>query len=293
MIFTQLSKAMYTQEITRQHRTAFIIALDRSGSMQESVQFGKIVRSKAEAVAIIANSLITELKDRCRRTDSVRNYYDIAVVGYANNQVEMLLGSDGMISIEELAQRHPSQRIVSQQQNISEKRATLSHHTLNEWFTPHAEGNTPMYEALLKVRDLAAEWCHKEQNRTSFPPVVINITDGEASDCDDNELRDICSQIKRLSTDDGNVLLINIHISTDSTLPAIIFPMPDELNGAGHYARLLAECSSVMPSAFNGAIREMKGKDAIPPFFGMGYNATIIELLSIVNIGSRSVTNMQ
>lgn len=284
---------MYSQEITRQHRTAFIIALDRSGSMQESVQFGKKKLSKAEAVAIIANALITELIDRCQRTDCLRNYYDVAVIGYANDSVEMLLGGDGMISIEEISKLNPKSKILSDEQQLSEYGSTIFQHTLNEWFAPHAEGNTPMYEALLKVRDLASEWCQKRENRESFPPVIINITDGEASDCDDNELRDICSQIKRIATDDGNVLLINIHISTDNTLPATIFPMPDELTGGGRYLKLLAECSSVMPSAFDNPIREIKGQGATPPFFGMGYNASIIELLSIVNIGSRSVTNMQ
>lgn len=284
---------MYSQEITRQHRTAFIIALDRSGSMQESVQFGKKKLSKAEAVAIIANALITELIDRCQRTDCLRNYYDVAVIGYANDSVEMLLGGDGMISIEEISKLNPKSKILSDEQQLSEYGSAIFQHTLNEWFAPHAEGNTPMYEALLKVRDLASEWCQKRENRESFPPVIINITDGEASDCEDNELRDICSQIKRIATDDGNVLLINIHISTDNTLPATIFPMPDELTGGGRYLKLLAECSSVMPSAFDNPIREIKGQGATPPFFGMGYNASIIELLSIVNIGSRSVTNMQ
>ena len=284
---------MYSQEITRQHRTAFVIALDQSGSMQESVRFGKKLMSKAEAVAIIANALITELIDRCRRTDSLRNYYDIAVVGYANDSVEMLLGQDGMLSINEIAKMTPQRRVFSEEEQLSEQSSAIFQHTLNEWFAPRAEGNTPMYEALLRVRDLVAEWCARSENHQSFPPVVINITDGEASDCDDNELRDICSQIKRITTDDGNVLLINIHISTDSRLPAIIFPMPDELTGAGRYLRLLAECSSIMPSAFDGPIHELKGQGATPPFFGVGYNASIIELLSIVNIGSRSVTNMQ
>lgn len=270
---------MYSQEITRQHRTAFILALDRSGSMQESVRFGKKVMSKAEAVSIIANALITELIDRCRRTDSLRNYYDVAVVGYSNDNIEMLLGRDGMLSIDDLSRISPRRRTLSNEEQLSEQNSAIFQHSLDEWFTPHAEGNTPMYEAMLRVRDLAKEWCEKSENRQSFPPVVINITDGEASDCDDNELRDICEQIKRIATDDGNVLLINIHISTDSTLPAIIFPM--------------AECSSIMPSAFDGAICEMKGRGATPPFFGMGYNASIIELLSMVNIGSRSVTNMQ
>lgn len=284
---------MYSQEITRQHRTAFILALDRSGSMQESVRFGKKVMSKAEAVSIIANALITELIDRCRRTDSLRNYYDVAVVGYSNDNIEMLLGRDGMLSIDDLSRISPRRRTLSNEEQLSEQNSAIFQHSLDEWFTPHAEGNTPMYEAMLRVRDLAKEWCEKSENRQSFPPVVINITDGEASDCDDNELRDICEQIKRIATDDGNVLLINIHISTDSTLPAIIFPMAEELTGAGRYSRLLAECSSVMPSAFDSAICEMKGRGATPPFFGMGYNASIIELLSMVNIGSRSVTNMQ
>lgn len=284
---------MYSQEITRQHRTAFIIALDRSGSMQESVLFGQKQMSKAEAVAIIANALITELIDRCRRTDSLRNYYDVAIVGYSDNQVDMLLGQDGMLSIDDLSKITPHRRILSQEEQLSTHDRAIFQHSLDEWFAPHAEGNTPMYEAMLKVRDLAMEWCEKSENHQSFPPIVINITDGEASDCDDNELRDICEQIKRISTDDGNVLLMNIHISTDYTQPAIIFPMVEELSGAGRYSRLLAECSSVMPSAFDNAIREMKGQGATPPFFGMGYNASIIELLSIVNIGSRSVTNMQ
>ena len=284
---------MYSQEITRQHRTAFILALDRSGSMQESVRFGKKVMSKAEAVSIIANALITELIDRCRRTDSLRNYYDVAVVGYSNDNIEMLLGRDGMLSIDDLSRISPRRRTFSNEEQLSEQNSAIFQHSLDEWCSPHAEGNTPMYEAMLRVRDLAKEWCEKSENRQSFPPVVINITDGEASDCDDNELRDICEQIKRIATDDGNVLLINIHISTDSTLPAIIFPMAEELTGAGRYSRLLAECSSIMPSAFDSAICEMKGRGATPPFFGMGYNASIIELLSMVNIGSRSVTNMQ
>ena len=156
---------MYSQEITRQHRTAFIIALDRSGSMQESVQFGKKKLSKAEAVAIIANALITELIDRCQRTDCLRNYYDVAVIGYANDSVEMLLGGDRMISIEEISKLNPKSKILSDEQQLSEYGSAIFQHTLNEWFAPHAEGNTPMYEALLKVRDLASEWCQKSENR--------------------------------------------------------------------------------------------------------------------------------
>jgi hypothetical protein len=48
-----------------------------------------------------------------------------------------------------------------------------------------------------------------------------------------------------------------------------------------------------MPSAFDDAIIELKGVGSVPPFYGMGYNASVIELLSIINIGSRSIINME
>jgi urease gamma subunit len=73
---------MYTQSITRAHRTAFILLIDGSGSMAEEVLFrGKLI-SKAEAVATITNELIFELMERARRAEGVRDYYDIAVLGY-------------------------------------------------------------------------------------------------------------------------------------------------------------------------------------------------------------------
>ena len=74
---------MYTQSITRNHRTAFILAIDGSGSMAESILFRGRCMTKAEAVATITNDLLFELVERARRSDGVRDYYDIAVVGYS------------------------------------------------------------------------------------------------------------------------------------------------------------------------------------------------------------------
>lgn len=284
---------MYSQEITRRHRTAFVIAIDQSGSMQEKVYFGRHEMSKAAAVARITNSLLTELVDRSRRTDGVRNYYDVAVVGYSGDEARMLLDEEGFIAIDRLARRQPPCETLYSEETLPDGTVLLAGHSVRQWLLPKAAGKTPMYEALLRVRDLLGEWCANDSNRDSFPPVVINITDGEASDCTDDELRRVCAQIRRLGTDDGNVLLFNIHVSTDSTSPAMVFPMPDELARANPYARLLAECSSIMPEAFDEAVRDFKGAGAVPPFYGMGYNTSIIELLSIINIGSRSITNIE
>lgn len=284
---------MYSQEITRRHRTAFIIALDQSTSMQEEVRFGRLKMSKAEAVAYTANILITELIDRSRRKDGVRNYYDIAVVGYSDDEVRMLLSEDGFVSVKSLAERIPEAVTISFEESMPDKTTALVKHHIHPWIEPKAEGNTPMYEALLRIREMVEEWCEQEQNRQSFPPIVFNITDGEASDCDDNELRYAADMLRRTGTEDGQTLLINIHLSTDLSLPSMIFPMAEELLSANRYARLLAECSSLMPESFNAEIGELKISASTPPYRGMGYNASVIELLSIINIGSRSITNME
>ena len=284
---------MYSQEITRRHRMAFIIALDQSTSMQESVRFGRLTMSKAEAVAYTANMLITELIDRSRRTDEVRDYYDIAVIGYADDQTTNLLSEDGFVSVKNLSKRIPEAVTLSFEERLPDQSTTVVKHLIHPWIVPRAEGNTPMYEALLRIREMAEDWCAKEQNRESFPPIIFNITDGEASDCDDRELRYAAEVLKRVGTEDGTALLINIHLSTDLTQPSMIFPMGEELTSANRYARLLAECSSIMPECFNTEIAELKGLASAPPFYGMGYNASIIELLSIINIGSRSLTNME
>ena len=52
---------MYTQSITRNHRTAFILAIDGSGSMAESILFRGRCMTKAEAVATITNDLLLSL----------------------------------------------------------------------------------------------------------------------------------------------------------------------------------------------------------------------------------------
>lgn len=185
---------MYSQEITRRHRTAFVIAIDQSGSMQEKVRFGRHEMSKAAAVARITNSLLTELVDRSRRTDGVRNYYDVAVVGYSGDEASMLLDEDGFVAIDRLARRQPQTETLYSEETLPDGSAMLAGHTVQQWLLPKAAGKTPMYEALLRVRDLLAVWCARDENRASFPPVAINITDGEASDCTDDELRRVCAR---------------------------------------------------------------------------------------------------
>lgn len=281
---------MYTQSITRSHRTAFVLAIDCSGSMAEQIAFLGRRMSKAEAVAIVANRLLFELSERARRSDGIRDYYDIAVLGYSGEKIEPLLGTcKQFYSIPEIMRMADTLPTGGQ----SEYRlpdgsaALLDEVPIPAWIVPAARGETPMYEALLDVRDLLLQWTMEPAHAESFPPVVFNITDGEATDCDDDELQEVCRQIRSLRTADGNVLLINIHIASGTAERSVIFPTADEASYGSRYATLLYACSSEMPAAFEPAIREIRG--GVPPYRGMSYNASVPELIAILNIGSISV----
>jgi hypothetical protein len=285
---------MYQQEITRHHRTAFVIAIDQSLSMQREVTFNMECMSKASAVARITDTIINELILRAHRDNGVRDYYDIAILGYADNEVYPLIDKNRyFIPVAEFDSLKSAPKTYLIDRILPDGSLHQHKESCHTWITPKASGNTPMYEAMMQIRELVSEWCSKPQNAESFPPIIFNITDGEASDCSPAELIAISEQIRNLSTTDGNVLLINIHLSSGEYAPSVIFPSDDEIDPDNHYIRLLADCSSIMPEQFDALIRSQRGVLAIPPFHAMSYNASLTELIAMLNIGSRSITNLQ
>ena len=282
---------MYTQSITRTHRTAFILLIDGSGSMSEEILFRGRRMTKAEAVASITNGLLFELVERARRSDGVRDYYDISVLTYSgDNEVYSLLPEGReMLSVAELAAGEIPMKRELVEYRMPDGSTSLRELPVPDWIAAEAAGQTPMYQALDHAYEIAEAWCRNPAHAESFPPTVFNITDGEATDCDEEELRTICERIRSLRTCDGHVLLINIHIAPDESQHAVFFPTEEEAAYSNRYAGVLYDCSSPMPEVFNEAIREAKGPGALPPFRGMSYNTSAEQLIAMLNIGSISV----
>lgn len=213
---------MYTQSITRSHRTAFILAIDQSGSMAEKLLFRGRQTTKAEAVAEVTNRLLFELIERARRSDEVRDYYDIAVLGYSGDGIVSLLNDpEPLVPVSRLAALPVDFAETVVERRMPDGEATFRKISMPAWIAPKAVGQTPMYEALLQIRDLTQAWCTNPAHSESFPPIVFNITDGEASDCDEREQLAICEKIRTIGTTDGKVLLINIHIAVRLTFAAL------------------------------------------------------------------------
>jgi hypothetical protein len=261
--------------------------------MAEMVSFNGCVISKALAVTYISDQIIHELTLRARRDDGVRDYFDVAVLGYSNEDVYPLIDDKRIfIPISELPNYKPEIKRLSLEYHLPNGQKILRINKQPSWIRVKAEGDTPMYEAMLQIRDMVSEWCNKPQNHESFPPIIFNITDGECSDCSPQELIAITEQIRNLGTSDGKALLINVHIASRDGEEAIIFPSAEEIDKDNRSMQLLAECSSIMPEPFNELIRAQRGNQAEPPFIAMSYNASITEVIAILNIGSRSVTNL-
>jgi hypothetical protein len=150
------------------------------------------------------------------------------------------------------------------------------------WIEPLADGKTPMCEALNKCYDIVSQWVTSHQ--PSFPPIVINITDGEATDGDPEP---IAERIKDLGTYDGNVLLFNIHISPSSpkalTYPADERVLPDD------FAKRLFRMSSSLPEIYVDLLtRDGYSIEDSPR--GFVFNADLVALINAIDVGTRATS---
>jgi hypothetical protein len=74
----------YTAEISRGNPTCFIFLLDQSGSMADTFG-GELAQRKADFVADVVNRTLHDLVIRCTRTEEIRNYYNISIIGYGSS----------------------------------------------------------------------------------------------------------------------------------------------------------------------------------------------------------------
>ena len=246
--------------------------------------------SKAEVVSIVTGQLIDELILRSHRDNIYRNYYDVAILGYSQDRVYPLLG-------EEVA-FYPITRFAGR--NVRRAQYSFIHKTFGQgerllcdevsmWIDPRAEGSTPMYKMINRVTQLVEAWCQEEENRDSFPPLVFNITDGEASDADYDMLRNAAARLKNTGTRDGKTLFVNVHISSNTLHTPILFPNLNEVPLGIRHAHLLMDISSVMPKELENYISECRSNFAPSPYVAMSYNASVSELVALLNIGTRSL----
>jgi hypothetical protein len=272
----------YSAEISRQHPTCIVFLVDQSGSMDEAMDEGV---SKAQFLADVLNRTLFELIIACRKPEGVLNYFHVGALSYSGAGVAS--GFAGQLTGKDLCEIEAVSmaplRVETREKRVSDGlgSVTSTHVRFPVWFDPYASGGTPMCGGLEMTAHLLEEWCQDYPD--SFPPTVLHITDGEATDGAEADVERIAERLSGLHTRDGKVILMNLHVARGSG-NAIRFPGTEgELPSS--YARMLFRISTVMPPEFQ---RRAQGAGIAvqPQSRAYIYNAHFDEVIKFFQIGT-------
>lgn len=277
----------YRQPVTRTDPGCIVILLDRSDSMK--APWSGTGSSLAEGAALVLNNILLDLciTATTEINAPVRHYFDIGVFGYGarvttpGEGVESAFGGPlagrGLVPLPELAnspltvREEPSVDLMS----VSAK--------IPIWVEPVHGYRTPMCEAIAVAGSHIFDWANAHPN--SFPPIVINITDGLVTDSpyDGVPLSDWVARLTGIKTDDGPTLFFNVFLSPTQA-PEIVFPAsPAELPPPG--PDLFAMSSPLpRPMAENARADGLKVQ---PGARGLAFNVGRSTLLKVLQIGTR------
>lgn len=282
------SKIPYTAQITRNTPTAFIFLIDQSVSMKRTTSLNGETMSLAEAVARIVNNQINELVLRCVKMGDTRHYYDIAVIGYGEKAYSgwqgELEGRD-FVTPEEL-KNHPYTKIVTRKETRTRKGLQIKEVEQVQWVSAHHNGSwTHVHKAFEKAKTLLDSWLAEHHEHDCYPPTIINVTDGVFNGTTRENLIQQANELKAMFTNDGNVLLWNIHITPDH-LEQILLPVSKEEMKADKYSELLYDMSSLLPERYNRPISDLRGDNTNERHVAMTTNTDMSTLIQLMDIGT-------
>lgn len=281
----------YSAEISRQQPTAFLFLLDRSASMQDpfggAEQKGDAAPSKARVLADTVNRLLQNLVLRCAKEEGVRDYFHVGIIGYGERVQRLVQPSDefetgtGLVPIRHLADR--PRRMEERVKEVADGDGGTTEQRVKTpiWFDPQAKNGTPMCQALDLAAQTVRSWI--DDHPSSFPPVVLNVTDGEATD---GEPLRYAQQLREFATDDGEVLLFNVHLSESEAPPVELPSGGAELPTDDDYAETLYQMSSRLPFSMRSAA-EQEGYSVDLDTRGFVFNADPTALVTFLEIGTR------
>jgi hypothetical protein len=274
---------MYSAEISRANPTCFVFLLDQSRSMEDRIGGDGGEQRKDQVVADAINRLLSELAIKCAKEEGVRDYFYVSVIGYGKSVGPALAGA--------LAERDPipisavaesPAKLEERTKKVSDGAGGLVDQTVKFpiWVDPVANGGTPMSQALALAQSTVSSWL--KDHPDCFPPVVLNLTDGESTDGDPTLP---AQSLQSLSSTDGNVLLFNLHVSSDAS-PAISFPDSDALL-PNQYAKTLFNVSSVLPNHMRTYALQ-QGFPVSGDTRGFVFNADVTSVVQFLDIGTRA-----
>ena len=280
---------MYQQRIERKKPGCILILLDRSDSMQRP--WGRSGMTLAHGASLAINKVLLELgvKSTKKPGEPMLRYFDVGIFGYGlcpSNGTEGVesaltgldgLGDRGIVPLPEIAIRP----IAVREEPALDLGAPASR--VPVWVEPVHGYRTPMCEAIAVAGQHVFDWVN--QHPDSFPPIILNITDGLVTDSpyEGAGLADWATRLSSIATSDGPALLLNIFISPDAGAERWFPATPDGLPEPGPD---LFAISSLMPEPMLRTARAT-GINVSAGARGFVCGAGLEALVKFLDIGTR------
>ena len=283
----------YTADISRNSPGCFLFLVDQSGSMSDSLG-GEPNSTKMDGAADALNRVLDAISQRCSQGMDIRDYFDVGIITYTtdsagNTQLETPLPDttpeQPFLSISQVVDAAEVEERQVKESDGAGGRVEVTR-KFPVWLRPIAGYGTPMCAALEAASAALSDWTAQHQD--SYPPMVINITDGEAGDGDPVAWS---QNIMELETNDGNVLVYNVHLSEMSAAP-VQYPSDESEVSIDEYARQMFRMSSVFPDS----VAEMASSMGLPVTQGSRgyvYNADMVSLVQFLDIGTRAASDLR
>ncbi|MEJ3651964.1 vWA domain-containing protein [Actinomycetes bacterium KLBMP 9759] len=277
---------MYEQTFSRTNQGCIVFLLDRSDSMKHQWQSSGTTMAQGAARAV--NKILLDLcvKSAKEVGGTARHYFDIGVFGYGlrpgagGEGVESALGGalagNPIVGIPKLFTNPLAIVAEPSVDAVATSRVPV-------WIEPVHGYRTPMCQAIAVAGEHVFDWASRHMG--SFPPIIINITDGMVTDSpyDGADLAEWASRLTSIETDDGPALLFNIFLSPTGAAEVMFPTSPQGLPDPGPE---LFGISSPLPKTMvaNARGSHVRVDDGARGFV---FNAGPATLVKFLEIGTR------
>lgn len=244
--------------------------------------FGKEAGVTAsDFVARSINQLISTTIWNAVSGDSIKPYFSIGAIGYGpsvSNAFKHGSLNKDLVSLEEL-----SDNVIRMEDCENPFMEGVTQCPV--WVEPVASGLTPMCEAINEAAEILKSWVSSHPD--SMPPIVINITDGGATD---GEPEVAAKAFSSISNNYGSPLMFNVHISASSAKP-IKFPASEE-GLPDQYAQTLFRMSSELTPHMLEEAARYEELQVQAGSRGFVYNADPTLLVKLMEIGTKTTPRL-
>ena len=272
-------KIPYSSAITRENPAGIFFILNQSYPTEEKIEYGGEKMSKARVEGGIVDKVINELILSNTSNGVLNDKYNISVIGYGDYAYSCF-EKGNVQTLKELQDNPLFVRTMSKKTKTRQGTKTIEIKQPT-WIKTNSDGDAKLYKALNKARDIIENWA--EEHESSYPPIVIHITEYRYHGADDSDMKQMANQIKSIFTKDGNALFFNIILTEKEDAVSVLFPYDNQAVSDSYYGTMYCLMSSILPKSFNQNVACFNEiEDVLCQRYGIAFNVKFKDLFDTI-----------